>query len=496
MIFSTPAFLFLFLPPLLLISFFLRRRAQNLLLLLASLLFYAWGEGWLVLLLLGSALGNHFIGLAIENSPAPGKRKAILVSGLGLNLVLLIVFKYADFFLSNLEPLLRGTGLAVGRGLHWHQPLGISFFTFMAMAYLSEVHQRAIPAERNFLHTALFISFFPTVLAGPIHRYSRLRRQLSERQTTPELLSRGIRRFIIGLGKKVLLADILGRAVDAIFAIPNPELTAALAWLGGAGYTLQIFLDFSGYSDMAIGLGSMFGFTFMENFNYPYISRSITEFWTRWHISLSTWLRDFLFLPMAYAISRRIRGDRLLGIRVDSWCYYPAMLLTMLLCGLWHGAAWTFVAWGLYHGLFIMLERQALKKRLKRLWAPLQLAYAILVVSFGWVLFRAADFAQASAFWRAMLGFGGGSGKEFYPALYLDNVTLLALAVAILLATPVGRALPAVATRLIQGAGARSRGWMSAGFQLITAILLTAVLLASAMRLAISTYKPFIYFRF
>ncbi len=496
MIFSTPAFLFLFLPPLLLISLFLRRKAQNPLLLLASLLFYAWGEGWLVLLLLGSALGNHFIGLAIENSPAPGRRKTILVAGLGLNLALLISFKYADFFLSNLEPLLRGADLAVGPGLHWHQPLGISFFTFMAMAYLAEVYSRAIPAERNFLHTALFISFFPTVLAGPIHRYSRLRRQLVERRTTPELLSEGIRRFIIGLGKKVLLADTLGRAVDAIFAIPNPGLTAAIAWLGAAGYTLQIFLDFSGYSDMAIGLGRMFGFTFMENFNYPYISRSITDFWTRWHISLSTWLRDFIFLPAAYAISRRIRGDRLLGIRVDSWCYYPAMLLTMLLCGLWHGAAWTFVAWGLYHGLFIMLERQALKKRLKRLGPPLQGAYAMLVVSFGWVLFRAADFAQAAAFWRAMLGFGSGDNREFHPALYADARLVVTLLFSILAALPLFPALQSGYLKLRSASSGAVRVGLQAGGHVLTLAFFASVLLASVMAMAAATFNPFIYFRF
>ncbi len=496
MIFSTPAFLFLFLPPLLLISLFLRHKIQNLLLLLASLLFYAWGEGWLVLLLLGSALGNHFIGLAIENSATPGKRKALLATGLGLNLALLVVFKYADFFLSNLGPLFRVAGLDVGQGLHWHQPLGISFFTFMAMAYLAEVHNRAIPAERNFLHTALFISLFPTVLAGPIHRYSRLRLQLAERRTTPELLSQGIRRFVIGLGKKVLLADTLGRAVDAIFAIPNPELTAALSWLGGAGYTLQIFLDFSGYTDMAIGLGRMFGFTFMENFNYPYLSRSITDFWTRWHISLSNWLRDFIFLPAAYALSRRIRGDRLLGIRVDSWCYYPAMLLTMLLCGLWHGAAWTFVAWGLYHGLFIMLERQALKKRLKRLWPPLQGAYALLVVTFGWVLFRASDFAQAVAFWRAMLGFGSGDNHEFHPALYADTRLIVTLLLSLLAAGPLFPALRGGYLKLRSASSGVVRMGLEAGSVVLTLAFLASVLLASVMAMAASTFNPFIYFRF
>ncbi|MCX6558005.1 MAG: MBOAT family protein [Candidatus Aminicenantes bacterium] len=496
MIFSTPAFLFLFLPPVLLIALFLKKEAQNFFLFLASLFFYSWGEGWLVLLLLASVLFNHGFALAIEKNNSPGKRKALLITGLGLNLSLLVIFKYADFILANLGPLLRTAGLAIHKTSTWHQPLGISFFTFMALAYLVEVYNRVCPAEKKFLHTALFITLFPTVLAGPINRYSRLRQQLAERESTPELLSQGIRRFIIGLGKKVLLADTLARVADQIFAIPTAGLTAPVAWLGIVCYTLQIFLDFSGYSDMAIGLGQMFGFTFMENFNFPYISRSITEFWTRWHISLSTWLRDFLFLPMAYATSRRIKSDRWLGIRAESWSYYPPMLLTMLLCGLWHGAAWTFIVWGLYHGVFIVLERFALKKILKRLWPSLQVIYAMLLVGFGWVLFRAASFSGAVKYWRSMLGFGRGDGVEFYPALYLDNEVLAVLIMAFLVASPAGHALPATFARIFQNTKEKYRSWLAGGYQLLTTVLLISVLLASAMRLAMSTYNPFIYFRF
>jgi alginate O-acetyltransferase complex protein AlgI len=346
------------------------------------------------------------------------------------------------------------------------------------------------------VRTALFITFFPTVLAGPINRYSRLRQQLTERVTGPELLAHGIRRFIIGLGKKVLLADTLARAADPIFAIPAAGLTAPVAWLGAACYTLQIFLDFSGYSDMAIGLGEMFGFHFMENFNAPYVSRSISEFWTRWHISLSSWLRDFIFLPLAYAFSRRIKPDRWLGLRAESWSYYPSMLLTMLLCGLWHGAAWTFVAWGLYHGAFIMLERSALKKFLRRLWPPLQAAYALLVVSFGWVLFRAAGFSQAAAYWRSLLGLGRGDGREFYPALYLNRELLFVLAVSCLVAAAGGPALEKVSARLRGGLPEKFRPRLAPAGRWLSTLLLVALLLASATRLAMSTYNPFIYFRF
>jgi alginate O-acetyltransferase complex protein AlgI len=444
-----------------------------------------------VLLLMGSALLNHFFGLGIGAAAAPRKRRLLLAAGLGFNIALLAVFKYAAFILANLGAL--PVAAAAGTTLPWHQPLGISFFTFMAMAYLVEVYQRAIPAERNPVHTALAISFFPVVLAGPINRYSSLGRQLAGRQPDAELLAQGVRRFIIGLGKKVLLADTLARAVDAIFAIPASGLTASLAWLGAAGYTLQIFLDFSGYSDMAIGLGRMFGFTFMENFNYPYMSKSITEFWTRWHISLSTWLRDFLFLPLAYASSRRLKADRWLGIRADSWCYYPAMLLTMLLCGVWHGAASTFIAWGLYHGLFIVLERQALKKRLQALWPALQGAYSLLVVAFGWVLFRALDFSQASAFWRAMIGLGSGDGREFHAALYLNGLLIFAAAAGLIAAVPVVPALRGWEGRRLAGP---RRGSLRLGWRLLEATVLLVVLVASVMFLAASTFNPFIYARF
>ncbi len=495
MIFSTQAFLFLFLPPVLLIALFLKREAQNFFLLVASLFFYAWGEGALVILLLASALLNHLFGRAIGGGGSPRRRRAALIGALVFNLGLLTACKYSAFIANSLDPLRRAIGLPPWQGEALPLPLGISFFTFMAIAYLIEVYNRSCPAEKNFLHTALFITFFPTVLAGPINRYSRLGKQLTERQTTPEQLAAGIRRFIIGLGKKALLADTLARSADSIFAVPGTGLTSGLAWLGVLCYTLQIFLDFSGYSDMAIGLGRMFGFTFMENFNYPYMARSIKDFWNRWHISLSSWLRDFLFLPLAYAISRRIPGDRWLGIRAEAWCYYPAMFCTMVLCGLWHGAAWTFIAWGAYHGLFIMLERFALAKRLRRLWPPLQSAYSLLVVSCGWVLFRAGDFSHAVAHWRAMFGLGRGRGS--LPLSYLDNKALIFLLASILAAFPL---LPALRRcwqeRVMARAGRASLPWLRAGSLLLSHAFLLFVLLASAMELAMAHYSPFIYFRF
>ena len=496
MIFSTLAFLFLFLPAVLLAALFLKKEAQNFFLLLASLFFYAWGEGALVILLLASALLNHWFGRTIAAAATPRRRRIALAAGLVFNLGLLAVFKYAAFFAANLNPLLRAIGRPPWKIAAWPLPLGISFFTFMAIAYLVEVYNRSCPAERSFLHTALFITFFPTVLAGPINRYSRLRQQMSERQTTPDLLAAGIRRFIIGLGKKALLADTLARTADHIFAIPSSGLTSGLSWLGAICYSLQIFLDFSGYSDMAIGLGRMFGFTFMENFNYPYLARSIKDFWNRWHISLSSWLRDFIFLPLAYAISRRIAPARLLGIRAESWSYYPAMLVTMLLCGLWHGPAWTFIAWGAYHGVFIMLERFALARRLKRLWPPLQNAYSLLIISCGWVLFRAVDLSHATAYLRAMFGFGRSSGRGYQPASYLDAKALFFLLVGLLAALPVLPACKRGYERIMVRANGFLRPWLQSGYLLLTHAFLLIVLLASAMEMAMANYHPFIYFRF
>jgi alginate O-acetyltransferase complex protein AlgI len=493
-IFSTPPFLFLFLPPVLLLSLFLKKEAQNFFLLLASLFFYAWGEGALVILLLSSALLNHLFGLAIHSGRSRKTKKITLACALVFNLGLLAVFKYAAFFAANLNPLLRTIGCPPWEIVARPLPLGISFFTFMAIAYLVEVYTQSCPVEKNFLHTALFLAFFPTVLAGPINRYSRLKQQMTERQTTPDQLAAGIRRFIIGLGKKTLLADMLAKIVNQIFAIPDSGLTCALSWLGAICYTLQIFLDFSGYSDMAIGLGKMFGFTFMENFNYPYMARSIKDFWNRWHISLSSWLRDFIFLPLAYAISRRIPSARLLGIRTESWCYYPAMFITMLLCGLWHGPAWTFIAWGIYHGAFIMLERYALAKWLKRLWPPLQNIYSLLIVSCGWILFRSVDLSHTAAYWRTMFGFGRRQG--FYPTSYLDNKTLLVLLLSFLVTFPVLPVLKRGYEKIVGQVANFLRPWLQAGYLVLTHVFLLVVLLASAMEVAMVSYNPFIYTRF
>ena len=402
MIFSSLAFLFLFLPLVLLASLFLKKEGQNFFLLMASLFFYAWGEGALVLLLLASALLNHVLGRAIA-AAAPRWRRTVLVAGLAFNLGLLAACKYAAFIAANLNPLLHAVGLRTWTVATWPMPLGISFFTFMAIAYLAEVYNRSCPAEKNFLHTALFIAFFPTVLAGPIHRYSRLRQQLSERETTPELLASGIRRFILGLGKKALLADTLARTADQVFAVPGSGLTSGLAWLGAVCYSLQIFLDFSGYSDMAVGLSLLFGVRLPVNFHSPYKAVNIIDFWRRWHMTLSRFLRDYLYIPLG-------------GNRYGAARRYVNLAATMLLGGLWHGASWTFVVWGGLHGFYLLVNHAWRGMRLRARLVPLApavvrralaVALTFLATVVGWVFFRAESLAAARLMLEGMAGLHG-----------------------------------------------------------------------------------------
>ncbi|MCL4143897.1 UNVERIFIED_CONTAM: hypothetical protein GTU68_018175 [Idotea baltica] len=299
MLFNSIAFLFGFLPLTLLLHAASPFALRNLTLLLCSLIFYFWGEGYFVFILLSSISLNYCIGLLLPVALARSKRVARCVLGLGIsaNLLLLFIYKYLGFFAENLEPLFKSVGLTIPQ-TEFVLPIGISFFTFQALSYLVDVYRQEVPAERNPIGLALYISLFPQLIAGPIVRYSTIAKQIKDRVLSRSSFSSGARRFIQGLSKKVLLADPLAKMVDLIFALPAEELTMSLAWFAAFAYSLQIYLDFSGYSDMAIGLGRMFGFTFLENFNFPYISTSLREFWRRWHISLSTWFRDYLYIPL------------------------------------------------------------------------------------------------------------------------------------------------------------------------------------------------------
>jgi alginate O-acetyltransferase complex protein AlgI len=356
-------------------------------------------------------------------------------------------------------------------------PIGISFFTFQAMSYVIDVYRGEGKPQRNPINFALYIAMFPQLIAGPIVRYRDIAAQLIERRVTLEGFSEGVRRFVLGLGKKMLIANTVAQVSDQIFAVPTDQLTLGMAWLAVVCYTAQIYFDFSGYSDMAIGLGRMFGFRFLENFNYPYIARTITEFWRRWHISLSSWFRDYLYIPLG-------------GGRVSAPKIYRNLVVVFLLCGLWHGASWSFVVWGLFHGAFLVIERIGLRVWLERRGVLLRHVYTLMVVMVGWVFFRAETLGSAVSFLAAMAGLGTGSGLEYHAGLYLDATVVTALAAALVGSMPWMPALSAWFE-------ARTRpAWLEAGVALGSYAGLIVVLLGCSALMAAGTHNPFIYFRF
>ena len=481
MLFTSPTFLWLFLPVVLGVHFVIGPSWRNAFLLVASLFFYAWGEGVFVLLMVGSIVANYVLGRALDAARRPAPVLALAVV---TNLGLLATFKYANFLVDNLN----AWGGAPGVGpLHLapiHLPLGISFFTFHALSYLIDISRRTVRAQRNPIEFGLYMTLFPQLIAGPIIRYHDIASQLGARRVDRERLALGVRRFVFGLGKKTLIANTLAAPADTIFAIPPANLTAPIAWLGALFYTLQIYCDFSAYSDMAIGLAKMLGFDFLENFAYPYVARSITEFWRRWHISLSNWFRDYLYIPLG-------------GNRGGAVSTYRNLLTVFFLCGLWHGASWNFVVWGLFHGAFLVLERAGLRKRLERAPVVAGHVYAVLVVMVGWVLFRTATLASAGAYVAAMAGLARGSGAEYPATLYARPDVALALVAAIAVATPLA---PWLARRWAGYVAATALGRRAVVIDATGAVVqlatLAAVFLASSVMMAGRTYNPFIYFRF
>jgi len=483
LVFSSTVFLFAFLPAVLIVYSATPRALRNLWLLAASLLFYAWGETWFVLVMLASIAVNYLLGLGMGSFSQPRARRVLLAAGVASNVGLLGTYKYANFIVHNLNAILHGVGMGPVELAPIHLPIGISFFTFQALSYVIDVYRGDAPAQRNPLRLALYIALFPKVAQGPIVRYAHIADQLVKRTLKREDFVDGVRRFIIGLAKKVLIANTLGRPADRIFAIPAGELTPALAWLGAVCYTSQIYFDFAGYSDMAIGLGRMFGFHFLENFSYPYVSQSIREFWRRWHISLSSWFRDYVYIPLG--------GNRRSAART-----HLNLFLVFFLCGLWHGASWTFVIWGMCHGIFMVLERSRIGDWLSRAWRPVRHAYALLVVTTGWVVFRAETLPQAWAMLRAMAGFAAGQGVRYHVWLYLTPEVMLALVIAVAGSAPLAPALTEWRARTIaahQDAVGRA---LDIGTSFGMAGVFVLLLVVSAVWLSAGTYNPFIYFRF
>lgn len=468
MVFSSPTFLFLFLPVVFLLNLaFVRSiRVRNILLLLASVLFYAWGEPVYVLLMIFTSLVNYLLALGLNNASVL-RRRILLAALIVWNIGSLVYFKYTDFLLSSFNAL---TGLSIPLpGIKL--PIGISFFTFQSMSYVLDVYRGDVKPQKNFFHILLYISLFPQLIAGPIVKYHDVAEQLNERPLSLHDTAAGLRRFCCGLAKKVFIANVLGQAADSIYALGSAGINAPIAWLGAVAYLFQIYFDFSGYSDMAIGLGRAFGFTFKENFRYPYAASSMQDFWRRWHISLSTWFKEYVYIPLG-------------GNRKGKWRTGLNKIIVFLLTGLWHGASWNFVLWGLFHGIFLMLESYGLLKPNR--WKPFfRHLYTLVAVTVGFVLFRAETLPQAGMMIAKMF-----AGWQFTPELAATLSMLLTPITAVMLPIAAFASLPlggnAALTLERRGGVAEAAGY----------IVAFAGLILAAMCLATSTYNPFIYFRF
>jgi D-alanyl-lipoteichoic acid acyltransferase DltB (MBOAT superfamily) len=472
MLFSSPVFIYAFLPAVLFVYYvFLRksRTLQNVFLFFASLFFYAWGEPKFVLVMLLSIVMNWLFGILVNRAKERSKTKAKLIIALTVifNLSVLFIFKYLNFTVNNINSLL-------GSGINIRQialPIGVSFFTFQAMSYVIDVYREKGSVQKNIINVGLFISFFPQLIAGPIVRYETVAKEIKDRKENKEDFFSGFVRFVLGFAKKVLLANsfaiIADRSFDALSG--GAELSVLGAWLGAICYAFQIFYDFSGYSDMAIGLGKMFGFHFLENFNYPYISTSITEFWRRWHISLGTWFRDYVYFPLG---GSRVKNGRLVFNLFVVW----------LLTGIWHGANWTFILWGLmYFALLVIEKLTGFYKTEKKAAKPFLWLYTAFFVLMGWVLFRSNSLSEAAQYMKVMFGFSSGLIDNSFILNFRQ--ILVYLAFGILFSFPV--------TKIV-----KSRIKQNAVTDIIYVLVISALFILSVASIVSSSYNPFIYFNF
>lgn len=465
MVFSSAVFIFLFLPITFVINLLLPKKCSNIVLLLASLLFYAWGEPILVCLMIMSIIINWIIGLVIYQTDGT-KKKVALAIGIACNLCALGYYKYAAFLIGILNGLFRNNTLPLP---NIELPIGISFFTFQAISYVVDVYRGEAEVSSKPINVALYISFFPQLIAGPIVKYRDINRQIENRTITLIGVSEGFKRFIYGLAKKVLISNVLGLCVDTIYSYNINRIDSVTAWIGALAYTFQIYYDFSGYSDMAIGIGKMFGFNILENFNYPYISESISKFWRRWHISLGTWFREYLYFPLG--------GNRRGNVRT-----YINLGIVFFLTGLWHGADVSFVLWGIYHGAFQVIERMGLQKILDKHKIVAKI-YCFLVVNFGWVLFRADNTMYGIRYISRMIMPWRHSEINIPIWNYADYKTLFCGLCAVIGMGILKYIIPEkVYTR-----------WRNSIPEALFAVFLLILSIAS---IASDTYNPFIYFQF
>ena len=469
MVFSSTVFLFIFLPIIFLGYYLLPKiKYKNFFLLIVSLIFYAYGEPKFVLIMILSIIINYFLGYIVEHA----KKYSLLYRRISLLLVVLInvgllfYYKYYDFFIENVNSIF-GLELPLK---HIILPIGISFFTFQIMSYQFDLYLNKVKLQKNPLKLGLYIALFPQLIAGPIVRYIDIEKQIDDRTVSIDYFAEGIKRFIIGLAKKVLIADSFGIVADYVFALPVSDLSTMLAWGGAIAYTLQIYFDFSGYSDMAIGLGYMFGFKFIENFNYPYIAKSVQDFWRRWHISLSSWFRDYVYIPLG--------GNRTGNVYVN-------LLIVFFITGLWHGASWTFVLWGMWHGLFLIIERLIRNSKLKNIKIPYFFTwiYTMIVVIIGWVMFRAENMTYAWEYIKIMFIFKNTElANNIFIFLFNDNIRLLII--SLIAATPVYRYLTSKSNNIVYV------------LTFLKPLLLITLFILVTAYVVNSTYNPFLYFNF
>lgn len=467
MVFSSLVFLCVFFPVVFLLYYLIPSvSARNVLLIISSLLFYAYGEPVYVLLMVGSAGMNYLYGVLLEKTE---KRKVILVMAVCTNFLILGIFKYADMLIDTCN-YLTGADIPL---LRVSLPIGISFFTFQALSYVVDVYRGQVRAQKNYGNMLLYISFFPQLIAGPIVKYHDIEQQISNRTYDVDEIARGFRRFIVGLSKKVLLSNVSALAADAVFTAELSRINIFSAWMGAVSYLFQIYFDFSGYSDMAIGLGHMFGFTFQENFNYPYISCSVQEFWRRWHISLSTWFKEYLYIPLG-------------GNRKGTARTYVNRLIVFFCTGLWHGASWTFVVWGLYHGLFLLLEGILPVKKLPKVLGHI---YTLLAVCVGFVIFRAETLHQGMALIGKMFtGMSFGPEEMSFCLRQVNPLLVLVTGICVIASCPVKHLSEKLPGRYREAA---IRIWTPGSY--VGSIILLGF---SILSLSGGTYNPFIYFRF
>lgn len=463
MVFSSIMFIFIFLPAVL-VLYYLFKPARNIILLIGSLLFYAWGEPVYVILLLFSATFNYIIGIDIDHARKIGRNpRQNLIFAIIVNVFVLSFFKYYGFIIDTLNYI-------SGSNIHYTElalPIGVSFYTFQALSYIVDVYRGIVRPQKNYIKFAEYISMFPQLIAGPIVKYKDIALQLEHRYVTLEKFGKGAQYFIFGLAKKVLLANNLGLLYSQVSDLPKAEFSTLTAWIGIIAYTLQIYFDFSGYSDMATGLGKMMGFEFLKNFNYPYISKSITEFWRRWHISLSTWFREYIYIPMG-------------GNRVNTLKHIRNIFIVWFLTGLWHGSSWNFVFWGLYYCVFLLLEKYLLAETLSRLPSLIKSLYTMIIVIIGWVFFSIPSMSDALSYIAVMFGHSDAELIDTTLLYYLKSN-------AVLLVISIMAAKPEPAERFKKFAESHNA---------LGILFLVLIFILCISFLVYDSYNPFLYFRF